>query len=100
MFNSSDSFNSEEDSLGQDSEGDDLEIDASKFSRQSNSSPKKSQKAVSKKGRQQRYDSDDDDDDDDGFGGSEKLMLSMKELKVCTPVIIFSRNIIFYCYLI
>ncbi|XP_045212183.2 katanin-interacting protein-like isoform X2 [Mercenaria mercenaria] len=78
MFNSSDSINSEEDSLEQDSEGEGLEIDASKFSKQSSSSPRKSQKSVSKKGRQPRNDS---DEDDDRFGGSEKLLLSMKELK-------------------
>ncbi|XP_060552512.1 katanin-interacting protein-like isoform X2 [Ruditapes philippinarum] len=90
MFNSSDSYNSEEDSLGQDSEGDDLEIDASKFSRQSNSSPRKSQKASSRKGRQTRNDS---DDDDDGFGGSEKLLLSMKELKTLRQSLVKNATI-------
>lgn len=78
IFNSSDSINSEEDML--DSEGDDIEVDASKFTKHSNSSPKKS----SRKGRQSGSYPDDEDDD----GPSEKLLLSMKELKVCDKILL------------
>lgn len=78
MFNSSDSINSEEDIVDDDEE--DLEIDASNFSKQSRSSPRKTQKPASRKGRQSSKYSDEDDDDN---GHSEKLLLSMKELRVC-----------------
>ena len=55
-----------------DSEDDDMEVNASKFSKPSNRS------SVQKP----KYRRDEESDDDDDDAPNEKLMLSMKELKV------------------
>ena len=55
------------------SEDDDMEVDASKFSKPSN-------RSSTQKPKYRRDEESDDDDDDDA--PNEKLMLSMKELKV------------------
>lgn len=55
-----------------------LEVDASSFSK----SPNKSSMQKSRKGRNNNYNDDDDDDD----GPSEKLLLSMKELRVSSII--------------
>ncbi|KAL4239441.1 hypothetical protein ACF0H5_000256 [Mactra antiquata] len=79
MFNSSDSINSEDDDM--DSDGDDLVIDAANFSKNSNSSPRKSQKSRSRGNH-----SDDD-------GPSEKLMLSMRELRTLRQSLVKNATI-------